>query len=361
MVFRFLTAGESHGKCLSAVIEGVPAGVAVSIDNINACLAARQQGYGRGGRMRIETDKVIINSGVRFGVTTGAPVSLVIENKDWKNWEVPMSVDAVDINDPETKRLVEEKKITHVRPGHADLAGAIKYGHEDVRNVLERSSARETAMRVAVGAFAQEILNKFGVEVTSRVVQIGAATAEEDMKKAIDLARKAGDTLGGKFEVVATGVPIGLGSYVHWDRRLDGQIAQAVMSIPAIKAVSIGLGEEAGVLPGSKVHDEIFSAESGKGYTRKTNNAGGIEGGVSNGMPIVVSAVMKPIPTMKTPLNSIDIATGEPHTAHFERSDVCAVEAAAVVGEAMVAIALVTAFLEKFGGDSLEEMKRRIN
>lgn len=360
MVFRFLTAGESHGKCLSAIIEGVPAGVEISIDNINARLAARQQGYGRGGRMKIETDKVIINSGVRFGVTTGAPVSMVIENKDWENWKIPMSVEAVDINNPEIRQLVEEKKITHVRPGHADLAGAIKYGHEDVRNVLERSSARETAMRVAVGAFAQEILSKFGIEITSEVVQIGTATTEEEMKAAIDKAREAGDTLGGKFRVVATGVPVGLGSYVHWDRKLDGQIAQAVMSIPAIKAVSFGLGEEAGTLSGSKVHDEIFPDKSPQGYMRKTNNAGGIEGGVSNGMPIVVNAVMKPIPTMKTPLNSIDIKTGQAHAAHFERSDVCAVEAAAVVGEAMVAIALVKAFLEKYGGDSLEEIKKRV-
>ncbi len=346
MKFRFLTAGESHGKCLTAIIEGVPAGFEINIDNINNALARRQEGYGRGGRMKIEKDKVIINSGVRQGCTIGAPITLVIENRDWENWKVSMSVDKVDMDDPEISRLVEEKRITHVRPGHADLAGAIKYGHDDVRDVLERSSARETAIRVAVGAFATEILRPFGISIKSK--------CEVD-KEAIDRAREAGDTLGGIFELVAENVPVGIGSHVHWDRRLDGRIAQAIMSIPAIKSVSIGLGEGVAERPGSQVHDEINTD-----YTRKTNNAGGIEGGISNGMPITVKAAMKPIPTMKKPLKSVDIATSEEHIAHYERSDVCALEAAGVVGEAMLAIILVDAFLEKFGGDSLKEIRNNV-
>ena len=337
MKFRFLTAGESHGKCLTAIIEGVPAGVAINPENINALLARRQQGYGRGGRMKIETDRVIINSGVRYGKTTGSPITLVIENKDWPTWQTTMSVEPVDVT---------EKKITNVRPGHADLSGILKYGLDDVRDVLERSSARETAMRVAVGGLAMELLGVFGINIESKCAVD---------KKAIDKAREAGDTLGGMFELIAQNVPVGLGSYVHWDKRLDGRIAQAIMSIPAIKAVSIGLGEDVAKLPGSKVHDEINTD-----YTRKTNNAGGIEGGMSNGMPIVVKAAMKPIPTMKKPLKSVDIATGQEHEAHFERSDVCALEAAGVVGEAMLAIVLVDAFLEKFGGDSLEEIKKNV-
>jgi len=337
MKFRFLTAGESHGKCLTAIIEGVPAGFEINIDNINSALARRQEGYGRGGRMKIEKDRVIINSGVRHGRTTGAPVTLVIENKDWVNWQTTMSIEPVS---------TEEKKITNVRPGHADLSGILKYGLDDVRDVLERSSARETAMRVAVGAFAMEILRPFGICVKCR--------CEVD-KQAIDRAREAGDSLGGMFELVAENVPVGLGSHVHWDRRLDGRIAQAVMSIPAIKSVSIGLGEGVAVRPGSQVHDEINTD-----YTRKTNNAGGIEGGMSNGMPITVKAAMKPIPTMKKPLKSVDIATGEEHIAHYERSDVCALEAAGVVGEAMLAIVLVDAFLEKFGGDSLKEIRNNV-
>lgn len=346
MKFRFLTAGESHGKCLTAIIEGVPAGFNINVDNINAALSRRQEGYGRGGRMKIEKDKVIINSGVRHGYTTGAPVTLVIENRDWQNWTVPMSVEPVDMEDQEVAQLVNEKRITHVRPGHADLAGAIKYNHKDVRDVLERSSARETAIRVAVGAFALEILGEFGINIESKY---------EVDTEAIDRAREAGDTLGGMFELVAENVPVGLGSFVHWDKRLDGRIAQAVMSIPAIKAVSIGLGEDVARLTGSQVHDEINTD-----YTRKTNNAGGIEGGMSNGMPIIVKAAMKPIPTMKKPLQSVDISTGEEHTAHYERSDVCALEAAGVVGEAMLAIVLADAFLEKFGGDNLEEIRKNV-
>ncbi len=383
MTFRFLTAGESHGKCLTAIIEGVPAGVKISMEDINSCLARRQQGYGRGSRMQIEKDRVIINSGVRHGITTGSPVTLVIENRDWENWKIPMSVDPVDMENPKIKQLVDEKKITHVRPGHADLAGSIKYHHKDVRDVLERSSARETAIRAAVGAFAQNILREFGVEIFSHVLRIGPAEsdknrliedytllrqkaeisdlrcadekASQEMKKAIDRAKEEGDTLGGVFEIIAVNVPAGLGSYVHWDRRLDGQIAQAVMSIPAIKSVGIGVAEEAGELPGSQMHDEIFPGKTPAAYSRKTNNAGGIEGGISNGMPIIVKAAMKAIPTMRKPLNSVDISTGKEHIAHYERSDVCAVPAASVVGEAMVSIVLAKAFLEKFGGDSTEK------
>ncbi len=387
MSFRFLTAGESHGKCLTAIIEGMPAGVRVSTEEINARLAGRQQGYGRGGRMKIEKDKVIINSGVRHGITTGAPITLVIENKDWENWKIPMSVEPVDLENPEVRQLVDEKKITHVRPGHSDLPGSIKYNHRDIRDVLERSSARETAARTAVGAFAQQLLKEMGMEVFGHVLRIGSVganrdnlpedygqlrqkaesselrcadnNASEEMKKIIDRAKEEGDTLGGTFEVVALNVPAGLGSYVHWDKRLDARLAYAVMSIPAIKSVGIGAAEKVSEIPGSQTHDEIFPEEGT--YTRKTNSAGGIEGGVSNGMPVIVKAVMKAIPTMKKPLNSVDISTGQAHLAHYERSDVCAVPAASVVGEAMVSIVLVKALLERFGGDNLDQLKKILN
>lgn len=385
MKFRFLTAGESHGKCLTAIIEGVPAGIRINPEDINKQLARRQQGYGRGGRMQIEKDKVEITSGIRHGHTTGAPITLVIENKDWQNWTIPMSPEPVDMKNQEIKALVEQKKITHVRPGHADLPGALKYNQQDVRNILERSSARETAARVAVGAIARIILKEFGVEIFSHLTQIGTTKADdtllpkdfsvlkekaeksdvrcadekasEEMRKTIDKASEEGDSLGGIFEVIALNLPVGLGSHVHWDRRLDGQIAQAIMSIPAIKSVSIGLGENSGKVFGSQMHDEIFPAEGTKDYIRRTNNAGGIEGGMTNGMPVVVKASMKPIPTLKKPLKSINLETGEEHTAHYERSDVCAAPAASVVGEAMLAVALINAFLEKFGGDSLTETK----
>lgn len=386
MVFRFLTAGESHGKCLTAILEGVPSGAQISIDRINSKLSLRQQGYGRGNRMKIEKDRVIINSGVRHGVTTGAPITLVIENKDWENWKIPMAVEPVDMKNPQVKNYVDAKKITHVRPGHADLAGAKKYNLDDVRNVLERSSARETAIRVAVGAFVEEILAEFGIEVFSHVVRIGEAEvnknnipenysvlkqkaknsdlrcvdekASDAMKKAIDRAKEQGDTLGGNFEVIALNVPVGVGSHAHWDKRLDGLIAQAVMSIPAIKSVGIGAAENAGELPGSKMHDEIFPCEGTGEYTRNTNNAGGIEGGMSNGMPIIVKASMKAIPTMKKPLNSVDIETGKAHTAHYERSDVCAVPAASIVGEAMVSISIFSAFLESFAAGNIKDLKK---
>lgn len=386
MSFRFLTSGESHGKCLTAIIEGIPAGFALEYADINEQLSRRQQGYGRGGRMQIEKDKVIITSGVRHGLTTGAPVCITIENKDWENWQIPMSVQPVNMDDPVIAEFVNKKKITHVRPGHADLSGALKYNHIDIRNVLERSSARETAMRVAVGAAASIILKNFNIEIFSHVLRIGSVAVNNEllpdnynllreivdksdlkcadyaaslaMKKIIDNARESGDSLGGLFEIIALNVPVGLGSYVHWDKRIDGLIAQAVMSIPAIKSVSIGLGKASGELPGSKLHDEIYPKLSNAGeYVRKTNHSGGIEGGITNGSPITVKATMKPIPTLKKPLKSINLENGKEHIAHYERSDVCAVPAAGVVGEAMLAIVLVKAFLEKFGGDSFQEIK----
>lgn len=386
MVFRFLTSGESHGKVLNAIVEGIPAGFTINPDDINNLLHRRQLGYGRGNRMKIERDRVTFNSGIRHGVTTGAPICLEIPNKDWKNWEIPMSTLPVDMNNPAIFSLVAEKKITHVRPGHADLPGALKYNQKDIRNILERSSARETAMRVAVGALAYSILRNFNIEIFSHVIKVGEVgvsnkTMPEDynrireiaesselrcadseavlkMKQAIDAAGETGDTLGGVFEVVALNVPVGLGSYVHWDRRIDGEIAQAMMSIPAIKSVSIGLGKSVSEVPGSKLHDEVFPKENdSKIYSRKTNNSGGIEGGITNGSPVVIRAAMKPIPTLKKPLRSIDLETGKEHIAHYERSDVCAVPAAGVVGESMLTIVLAKAFLEKFGGDSYEEIK----
>ena len=357
--FRFLTSGESHGICLNAIIEGMPANIAIDTDFIDKELSRRQQGYGRGGRMKIETDRIKILSGVRFGKTTGAPICLEIINKDWENWKTAMSVSAVDVSNLENKKAIEEKEITRVRPGHADLAGAIKYNQQDIRNILERSSARETATRVATGGIAKCLLNEFGITCSSKVLQIGKAHEEESMKSEIDNAKAKGDTLGGCFEVRFKNVPTGLGSFVNWDRRLDGRLAQALMSIPAVKAVEIGAGINSASMYGSEMHDEIFY-ENGK-YVRKTNNAGGIEGGMSNGEDIVAKVTMKPIPTMRQPLSSVDIKTKEPYTAHFERSDTCAVEACAVVGEAMCAIILADAFLEKFGGDSLEEIKKNYN
>ncbi len=353
--FRFLTSGESHGICLNAIIEGLPSNIFIDKNFIDSELARRQQGYGRGGRMQIETDKVQIKSGVRFSKTTGAPVCLEITNKDWTNWQTPMSVEEVNLKDPDILQAVEAKKITRVRPGHADFAGALKYNHKDVRNILERSSARETATRVAVGAVAKCLLKEFDITASSKILQIGNAFDEDSMKKAIDEAKENGDTLGGRFEVTFKNLPVGLGSFVNWDKKLDGLLAQALMSIPAVKAVEVGAGCKSAELKGSQMHDEIFY-ENGK-YFRNTNNAGGIEGGMTNGEDVVLTVTMKPIPTMKKPLNSVDIITKEPYSAHFERSDTCAVEACAVVAEAMCAIVLADAFLEKFGGDSLEEIK----
>jgi chorismate synthase len=379
LAFRFLTAGESHGEALVAVIDGVPAGLPLTEADLNLDLARRQKGYGRGGRMKIEQDRARILSGVRWGVTLGSPLALTIANRDWENWKATMAVAPPEPDAP-------AKHVTRPRPGHADLAGAMKYGHRDIRNVLERSSARETTARVAVAGVARRLLGEFGVEILSHVVEIGGVRAaglelpwgeirrraeasevrcadpeaEARMIAAIDQARDKGDTLGGIFEVVALGCPVGLGSYVQWDRRLDGRLAQAVLSIQAIKGVEVGLGFETARRPGSQVHDEILY-DPDRGFKRSTNNAGGLEGGVTNGQPVVVRAAMKPLSTLRTPLRSVDVETKEAVEAVVERSDVCAVPAAGIVGEAMVAIVLAQAFLEKFGGDSLEEIRRNYN
>ncbi len=361
-MLRYLTAGESHGECLTAIVEGLPSGLRIDVAKINKELKRRQMGFGRGGRMKIEEDKVEISSGLRGGKTIGSPIALLIRNKDW--------------------RKEEGVRITRPRPGHADLAGALKYGEKDIRNVLERASARETAIRVAVGGMAKALLREFRIEVASHVVEIGGIRAkvkdislkeilrrkeksqlsccdkeaERKMVKKIKASRDAGDSLGGIFEVIVTNVPVGLGSFVHWDRKLDGRLAQAIMSIQAVKGVEIGLGFELARCPGSKVHDEIFYR--GSEFYRKTNNAGGIEGGVSNGEDIILRAVMKPISTLQKPLRSVDIITKKPFEATVQRADVCAVPACAVVGEAVVAIELARAMQEKFGGDTLEEVRR---
>ncbi|MEI8377003.1 MAG: chorismate synthase [bacterium] len=376
---RYLTSGESHGQCLNAIIEGFPAGIKIKTDFINQQLAKRQSGYGRGGRMKIETDTIKILSGVRFGISTGAPICIQIENKDWENWTIPMSTTPIS---EENQPIADSKKITAIRPGHADLAGATKYNHTDIRNVLERSSARETTTRVAVGAFSKILLEYLNIEIFSYVIQIGEVKVpeipndynqnydqikekaeiselrcpdnetEQKMKALIDETKEKGDSLGGYFEVVIRNLPIGLGSFVHWDRRLDGLLAQAVMSIPAIKSIEIGAGVKVAELSGSKMHDEILP-----GLQRKTNNAGGIEGGMSNGEPIILRAAMKAIPTMTTPLRSVDFLTGQEHLAHVERADVCAVPACAIVAEAMAANVLAELILEKFGCDSISEIE----
>ena len=345
--FRFLTAGESHGKCLTAIIEGVPAGFEINSEFINNELKRRQGGYGRGARMKIESDTVEITSGIRFGKTIGSPITLVIQNKDFENWQKIMSIYPEDFTD--------EKSFTKCRPGHADYAGSIKYNQKDLRNILERSSARKTAIETAVGAVAKQILEKFNVKWSSRIIQIG--NAKENFEQEIDKAKEIGDTLGGKFEIIFENLPIGLGSYVHWDRTIDGKIAQTVMSIPAIKSVSFG-NYNAYKMFGSEYHDEMF-LDNGK-IVRKTNNAGGVEGGMTNGQPLVVTAVMKPIPTLKKPLSTVDLLTMEETQAHFERSDTCAVEACSVVAEARIATVLVNEILEKFGGDNFEEIMKRI-
>lgn len=344
--FRFLTAGESHGQCLSAIIEGVPAGLPVDIDFINNELKRRQQGYGRGERMKIENDTVEITAGVRFGKTIGSPISLVIKNRDFEDWKKIMSTAPEDVTD--------EKAFSTFRPGHADYAGSIKYAQTDLRNVLERSSARKTAADVAIGAIAKLILKELGITGTSKVTQIGSSCCPAKFPEEVEIMRGKGDTIGGKFVVLYKNLPVGLGSYVHWDRGIDGKLAQAVMSIPAVKVVEIGtnpLGYQ-----GSNYHDEIF-IQDGE-IEHKTNHAGGIEGGMTNGEDLVISAVMKPIPTMKKPLKTVDSQTHEQTEAHFERSDVCAVEACSVVAEARVAWVLVEEILLKYGGDSLEELKQ---
>ena len=344
--FRFLTAGESHGKCLTAIIEGIPAGFEIDPAFINAELKRRQGGYGRGARMNIENDTVEITSGVRFGKTLGSPVTLVIQNKDWENWQKIMSIYEKDFTD--------EKSFSKCRPGHADYAGSIKYGVKDLRDILERSSARKTAIEVAVGAVAKQILKQFDITCSSKILQIGNAI--ENFEAEIDRAREAGDTLGGKFEIVYENLPVGLGSHVHWDRMLDGKIAQAVMSVPAVKSITIG-NHHAYKMFGSEYHDQMY-LENGE-IVRKTNNAGGIEGGMTNGEPLIVTAVMKPIPTLRKPLKTVDLSKMEECEAHFERSDTCAVEACSVVAEARIACVLADELLLKFGGDSLSEIKKR--
>jgi len=381
-MFRYLTAGESHGPQLTAIIEGLPAGLSLTEEIINTDLARRQGGYGRGGRMQIEQDRVEILSGVRWGETLGSPITLVVRNRDWANWQEKMSPAACHRDD--------SIRVTRPRPGHADLAGVQKYDRRDVRDILERSSARETAARVAVGAVAKAFLAEFGISLHGFVLEVGGVraerpdlpfaelcrlaaaseistydrAAEQEMKGLIDRAKVDGDTLGGVVEVIVVGAPVGLGSHVQGDRRLDGRLAGAVMGIQAIKGVEIGLGFGAARVPGSQIHDEIFY-DSGRlergeptGFYRPSNNAGGIEGGISNGEEIVVRAAMKPIPTLYQPLRSVDIDSKEPFTASVERSDVCAVPAAAVVAEAAVAIEIAAAFREKFGGDSLAEIRR---
>jgi len=385
-MLRFLTAGESHGQALVATLDGVPAGLEVRFDLLDAQLKRRQGGYGRGRRMAIESDHAECLSGVRHGRTTGAPVALLIRNRDWVNWQQTMYVEP---EMPEGATGTKRATVTRPRPGHADLAGVVKYDLDDVRDVLERASARETTARVAAGSIARQLLARFGVDITSHVTTIGEVSlprayavtvaqvhamaidtplrcvdgdVERRMMEAIDSAGKAGDTLGGAFEVIVTGLPVGLGSYVQWDRKLDGRLAQAVMSIQAIKAVGLGIGPEVAVRPGSRVHDEILNGTPGADLPlrRPTNRAGGLEGGVTNGEELRVTGFMKPISTLMNPLHSVDLTTMVEEPAAIERSDVCAVPAAAVVAEAMVALVLADAFLEKFGGDSVDEIARHL-
>jgi chorismate synthase len=379
-MLRFLTSGESHGKGLVSVIEGFPANVPVDVSLIDSDLKRRMGGYGRGARMKIESDQIEIFSGVRHGSTLGSPIAFLVHNKDWVNWSEIMSPEP----NPEG---AEKRQVTRPRPGHADLVGALKYRFDDMRNVLERSSARETTSRVAVGGFCKLLLRELGILVYSHVVSIkdiristeqlekvssdlipqmessemrcSDPSLDEAMKKAVDEAIEKGETIGGTFEVRATGVPPGLGSHVHWDRKLDGMLAQAVMSINAIKGVDVGSGLESDPY-GSEFHDEIFYNEKDRQFFRKTNRAGGIEGGTSNGEEIIVRGTVKPIPTLRRPLMSVDFETKEPFEAQYERSDTCIVPAAGVVGEAMVAIVLARALQEKFGGDSLQEIKSNL-
>jgi len=377
-MLRFTTAGESHGRALVAIVEGLPAGLAINQEAIDYELRRRQLGYGRGGRMKIERDHAEILNGVRHGLTLGSPITLLIENKDWPNWTDVMAADARDIAPEKSRRLKRP------RPGHADLPGGLKYDVRDLRNILERASARETTARVACGALAKQLLAAFGVEVRSHVIQLGGipgkpleltwdeiaaiaddaplhcadTEAEQKMIALIDETRQRGDTLGGIFEVATRGVVPGLGSHTAWDLKLDGLLAQAVMSIPAVKAVSLGAGAEASSLPGSEVHDEIaYNAET-REFIRDTNRAGGLEGGITNGEEIRVRGHLKPLSTLRRSLKSVDIDTKEEEAAAFERSDVTAVPAAGVIGESMVALVLARAMREKFGGDSLGEMKR---
>jgi chorismate synthase len=387
MHLRFSTAGESHGKALVALVEGLPAGLPVSAEWVDRDLRRRMQGYGRGARMKIEQDRVEWLSGVRAGETLGSPVAMLIPNRDWANWEDVMAHEAADPGE------LRRRRVTRPRPGHADLVGVLKYDRVDARDILERASARETTARVAAGALARRLLDEFGVEVGSHVVSLGGMMAprpaelpaplnaaadqsevrvldrsvEPEIIRRIDAAKKAGDTLGGEVEVVARGVVVGLGSHVSWDRKLDGRLAGALMSIPAVKAVEIGLGVEAARRPGSAVHDPIDPGSSEvppsagdprAGFRRRTNNAGGLEGGITTGEPLVLRVAMKPISTLMSPLPTVDLATGQPANAQSERSDVTAVPAMGVIAEALTAFVLADAMLEKFGGDSLGEMRR---
>lgn len=376
MTLRYLTAGESHGKGLTVIIEGVPSGLSLSTDPINIQLSRRQKGYGRGGRMKIETDQAEITAGVRHGYTLGSPIALWVANRDFQAWKHEMNPDPVV--------MMSKKVVDCPRPGHADLAGGIKYAHRDLRNVLERASARETTVRVAAGAIARVFLSEFGVKIVGHVTCIGgveigadrpppsviAQKSEEDelrcidpsvtamMKEKIDAAKKNGDTVGGIFEVIVSGLPPGLGSHVQWDRKLDGQLAAAIMSIQAIKGVEIGNGFKEGHCFGSQAHDEIFYDDKKQLFFHKTNRAGGLEGGMTNGEPVVVRAVMKPISTLYSPLHSVNINSKEEVEASVERSDTCAVPAASVIAENVVAFEIARAFLEKFGGDSMDEIQR---
>ncbi|MCK5219280.1 chorismate synthase [bacterium] len=374
-MFRFLTAGESHGPCLTVIIEGLPAGLPLEVSRINYELARRQKGYGRGARMRIENDQIVISSGLRHGETLGSPLCLTISNRDWKNWQATMALEKLAAG-------IKIQRLQRPRPGHADLVGALKYDRQDLRDILERASARETAVRVAAGAVAKILLGIFDIQIGSWVEAIGGIQARfrlenpdrltrqaeksdvrcpdkvaaPAMRRVIDQAAKAGDTLGGIFALSAWGLPPGLGSHVQWDRRLDMRLAGAIMSIPAIKGVEFGLGFAGAGKPGSEVHDIITYSRNGK-YGRRTNHAGGLEGGMSTGEPLLVRAAMKPIASLLHPLSSVDMQTKRVLKAGYERSDVCAVPAAAVVGEAVMAIELVKVWQEKFGGDSLAEMR----
>ena len=379
-MLRFITAGESHGPCLTAIIEGMPSNVPIDIDFINKRLADRQVGYGRGGRMEIEKDTAQILSGVRNGLTLGTPITLQIKNKDWENWvEVMSPTQTVEAS-------VEEKKVSKPRPGHADLAGAIKYQHTDIRNVLERASARETAARTAVGAVAECLLKQFGISVVSHVTQVGPVKTElafenteemrerietsslrcvdpkveEEMREFIREAKINGDSVGGVFEVLVYNLPIGLGSYSQWDRKIDARLGYALMGLNAIKGVEIGLGFETAARTGSQVHDEIFHDEQ-QGFYFGSNHAGGLQAGMTNGQPVIARAAMKPIPTLYKPLRSVDLHTKETYEASIERSDICAIAAASVVGRAIVATEMAMAMLDKFAGDSLGEMKNNYN
>ena len=381
-MLRFETAGESHGECLVALLTGLPAGVPVTVAAVNRELWRRQQGYGRGGRMKIAHDEVEIVSGVRHSETTGAPVALIIRNRDWKNWTEALPVESAPDSDQ------KKKPLTRPRPGHADLAGAIKYDFHEARPILERASARETAARVAAGALARQFLAAFGIEVLSHVVQVGpvrlereaaweelAALAQKDevllgcvdpetearMKAVVDEAYRTADTVGGIFEVRVRHVPAGLGSHIAWDTRLDGRLAQAIVSIQAVKGVFIGSADEAAAFFGSKVQDAIGYSRERHEFTRGANKAGGLEGGITNGQEIVVRGLLKPISTLRKPLESVDLETTETALAAYERSDVCVVPAAGVIGEAMVALTLAQAFLDKFGGDSLRESRRNFD